>query len=298
MFISIPANALFGLLAAIFWGGGDFSGGMAAKHTGGSIGGALRVILVSHTASLCILLGLALLRSDPFRHGAPLVWGLAAGVTGGLSLTAFYIALARGAMGAPAAISGLLAATVPASVTILQNGSPGAMRLIGFAIAGIAIWIVASAPSGVPGAAARQSTSTIVLSVVAGAGFGVYFVALKMAGVAGVLWPMATARVGSLTACSIGLLLLTVTSRGRTETVRLSRIAVSWAFSTTLLDTCGNLLFIAATRAGRLDVAAVLASLYPATTILLSGLVLKERFNGRQRLGMLAASIAVVLITV
>jgi drug/metabolite transporter (DMT)-like permease len=298
MFTLIPANALFGLLAAILWGGGDFSGGMAAKLVGGTVPGALRVILVSHSASLSILVTIALLRGDAFPHGAPLLWGIAAGITGGLSLTGFYIALARGAMGAPAAISGLLAAAVPAALTIASEGSPGTLHLAGFALAGIAIWLVAAAPTGVlESPALKPAASTMLLAIAAGAGFGLYFVALKHAGAAGVVWPMATARIGSITTCSILSLILVSADQKKTATIALSRVTLLWALSTTLLDTCGNLLFISATRAGRLDVAAVLASLYPATTILLAGIVLKERFSRRQGFGMAIAAVAVAMIT-
>jgi drug/metabolite transporter (DMT)-like permease len=296
MFTLVQPTVLMGLLAAFLWGGGDFSGGMGAKHAGGSVRGALRVILVSHTVSFSILVGTALLRGDRFPHGMPLVCGIAAGVTGGLSLVCFYIALARGAMGPAAAISGLMAAAIPATLTLVAEGSPGTLRLAGFLIAGVAIWLVAAAPSGAMEAGAQHpSSQTLLLAMGAGAGFGFYFVLLKLAGTAGVVWPMATARMGSLTTCSVLLLLL---SRGTdTASIRLPRTAVLWALSTALLDTCGNLLFISATRAGRLDVAAVLASLYPATTILLAGLVLKERFSRRQGLGMAIAVVAVVLIT-
>jgi drug/metabolite transporter (DMT)-like permease len=298
MLTLIPANALFGLLAALFWGGGDFSGGMGAKHAGGTLSGALRIILLSHSASFCILVTLALLRGDTFPRGAPLLWGIAAGILGGLSLTCFYIVLARGAMGAAAAISGLLAAAVPATLTIATEGSPGTLHLAGFAVAAIAIWMVAAAPTGVlESSAPKPAASTLLLAIVAGAGFGLYFVALKHAGAAGVVWPMATARMGSITTCSLFALGLAVTSHPRAMTARLSSIAVLWALSTALLDTCGNLLFLSATRAGRLDIAAVLASLYPATTILLAGLVLKERFSKRQGVGMAVAAAAVVMIT-
>jgi uncharacterized membrane protein len=312
-----------GLFAAVFWGGGDFSGGMGAQHAGGSLRAALRVILVSHATSLCILVTLALLRGDSFPHGAPLVWGVAAGVTGGLSLACFYIALARGAMGASAAVSGLLAAAVPAAFAIASDGSPGLLRLAGFAIAGIAIWMVAAAPTGVlEDPAASTSSSTMALAIVAGAGFGLYFIALKMAGAAGVVWPMATARVGSITTCTLLLSALIFSGIGNKENrpdrenvpgssaakpvaketptsliFGLPRAAILWSLSTALLDTCGNLFYISATRAGRLDVAAVLASLYPTTTILLAGIVLKERLSKRQAFGMAIAAAAVVMIT-
>jgi uncharacterized membrane protein len=310
--LPIQGNVVMGLLAAILWGGGDFSGGRGAQLAGGSLQSALRVILFSHFTSLCILLTLAYLHGDTMPHGALLVWGVCAGVTGGLSLACFYIALARGAMGASAAISGLLAAAVPAAFAIASDGSPGLLHLAGFAIAGIAIWMVAAAPTGVlEHPEISSNSSTMVLAIVAGAGFGLYFIALKMAGAGGVVWPMATARMGSITACSLLLLILTFAKAGQTGNsptglvstsprhsfFGLPKAAIFWSLSTAVLDTCGNMLYISATRAGRLDVAAVLASLYPTTTILLAGIVLKERLSKRQGLGMAIAAAAVVMIT-
>jgi drug/metabolite transporter (DMT)-like permease len=158
--------------------------------------------------------------------------------------------------------------------------------------------MVAAAPTGVlESAAEKPAASTMFLAIVAGAGFGLYFVALKHAGAGGVVWPMAAARAGSITTCSLFVLCLAMTNRNSAAAVKLSKAAILWALAATLLDTSGNLLFITATRAGRLDIAAVLASLYPATTILLAGLVLKERFSKRQGLGMAIAVAAVVMIT-
>ena len=110
---------------------------------------------------------------------------------------------------------------------------------------------------------------------------------------------MATARIGSLTVCSLMLLgpLVQRPNRGDRQGQTRRGAAVRWALTTALLDTSGNLLFIAATRAGRLDVAAVLASLYPASTILLAAWMLSERPTRRQGLGMVVAAAAVVMIT-
>lgn len=282
--------------AAFLWGGGDFSGGMGAKHAGGTMGGALRVILLSHAASFAALLAIANLRGDPFPHGAPLIWGIGAGVAGGISLACFYVALSRGAMGASSALSGLLAAAIPAIVSVLIEGAPVPHRIFGFVIAGAAIWMIAAGPNA---EAVPAKAATIWLAAASGVGFGIYFVALRMAGSAGVVWPMATARIGSLSLCSILLVVLSL--RFPTAEIaqgRLTRTAARWALTTALLDTSGNLLFIAATRAGRLDVAAVLASLYPATTILLAAWMLNERPTRRQGLGMLVAAAAVVMITI
>jgi uncharacterized membrane protein len=297
MEILLRGNALFALSAAILWGGGDFSGGMGVKSAGGGLRAALRVVLLSHAASFAILVTIARLRGDVFPHGALLAWGILAGVAGGLSLTCFYIALSRGAMGASAAVSGLLAAAIPAAIAIHLDGSPGRLPLIGFAVAGAAIWLIAAGPS--PENTPPSTRGTLVLATLAGIGFGIYFTALKMASPAGVVWPMATARIGSLTTCSLLSLGMMLKRAKPTEPQgKLNRNAVAFALGTTVLDTSGNLLFLAATRAGRLDVAAVLASLYPASTILLAALALHERPTRRQAIGMLTAAIAVILIAV
>jgi drug/metabolite transporter (DMT)-like permease len=291
----LHGNALLALAAAVLWGGGDFSGGMGVKHAGGTMGAALRVILLSHSVSLTVLLALALWRGDAFPRGAALLWGLAAGATAGVALACFYVALSRGAMGASAALSGVLAAAIPAAVSAVAEGSPGLLRLVGFVVAGIAIWLVAAGPNPEAKAAER---GTFWLAVVGGVGFGVYFVALKFAGSAGVIWPLATARMGSLAVCSVLVAGTSLKANAGVMKVRLTRAVVAWAMGGVLLDTSGNLLFIAATRAGRLDVAAVLASLYPASTILLAAWTLRERPTRRQGLGMAVAAAAVVMITV
>jgi drug/metabolite transporter (DMT)-like permease len=291
----LRGNALLALGAAVSWGGGDFSGGMGVKSAGGGLRSALRVVLLSHVSSFLVLVAIARVRGDAFPHGAYLAWGIGAGVAGGLSLTCFYMALSRGGMGASAAVSGLLAAAIPAAVTLLREGSPGTLPMLGFAVAGTAIWMIAAGPARTADAGSREGLETGVLAMLAGVGFGIYFVALKMAGPAGVVWPMATARMGSLSVCSL-VYLGSRLSGIRVEPAKFGRRAVGWALATALLDTSGNLLFVAATRAGRLDVAAVLGSLYPASTILLAALALGELPTRRQALGMATAVVAVALI--
>jgi uncharacterized membrane protein len=314
---ALSANILLALAAAASWGGGDFSGGMGVKAAGSSTSGALRIVLIAHASSLAVLLAVLLTQHASFPHGAPLFWGLLAGVTAGISLTAFYIALARGAMGASAAVSGLLAAAIPAAVSSVLEGLPTALRLAGFALALAAIWLIAAGPSpesthAIDGSAPTSSSrTTMLLAIVGGIGFGIYFVALRLADPLGVFEPVALARFASLTTCA--LLLLAVTLRARSTNpgapsspaalspakvgTQLTRAAILFALGVALLDTGGNLLFLAATRAGRLDVAAVLASLYPAGTILLAAWHLHERPTRRQLTGMAIALAAVVMIT-
>jgi drug/metabolite transporter (DMT)-like permease len=291
----LHGNALLALVAAVLWGGGDFSGGMGVKHAGGAMGAALRVILLSHLMSFSVLGLTAWLKGDAFPHGAPLAWGLAAGATAGVSLACFYIALSRGAMGASAALSGLLAAAIPAAASAVWEGSPGGLRLAGFLVAGMAIWLIAAGPNPEAKAADR---GTFWLAFVGGVGFGVYFTGLKLAGASGVIWPLVTCRMGSLTVCLLMLAGMAFRAKAGDVKAVVTRKVVLWAMATAVLDSSGNLLYIAATRAGRLDVAAVLASLYPASTILLAAWTLHERPTRRQGLGMAVAAAAVVMITV
>ena len=294
MGLPIHTNALIALAAAASWGGGDFSGGMAVKAVGGSTAGALRVVIVAHAVSLAVLLGILAVTDAPWPHGAVLAWGVAGGVAAAVSLAAFYIALSRGAMGAAAAVSGLLAAAIPALVSSLMEGAPAALKVAGFVLAAVAIWLIAVGPA----ADAAGQRVTTALAVGGGVGFGFYFVALRMENSLGVIEPLAICRAAGLVTC---LLLLVVLPKKQTGGPvgfwRLSRTALLWALGVAVLDTGGNLLFVAATRVGRLDVAAVLASLYPAGTILLAGWFLKERPSKMQFLGMGVALVAVVLIT-
>ena len=266
---------------------------MAVKYGGGGPRAAIRVVLLGHTISLLILCLLASQWGGTFPGGASLAWGLVAGVMAAISLCTFYMALSRGSMGASAAISGMLTAAIPAGVSIYTEGSPGPLRLVGFVVASVAIWMIAAAPveSG-----RESSAATTGLAIFSGVGFGIYFVAMKMAGTVGLLWPMATVRMGSVSTCLVMLLATTLLNRG--DAVRLPRRAMLWALGPAVLDTSGNLLFMAATRAGRLDVASVLAALYPASTILLAAWVLRERPTRQQGIGMAVAAVAVVMITI
>ncbi len=292
--LNLPGNALFAVAAAAAWGGGDFSGGMGVKAVGGTLRGALRLILLAHLASLLVLVVIVLAQQHQVPSGTDLAWGLGAGVAAALSLTAFYMALAKGVMGASAALSGLLAAAIPVVVSVILEGSPGWIKGCGFALALAAIWIIAAGnPSEQP--AGKMERQAVGLAICGGIGFGIYFVSLQRANSLGVFEPMMLARAGSVLTCLVLLILLA--AKPSDHEVPLGRKAIVWAGGIALLDTGGNLLFIAATRLGRLDVAAVLASLYPASTILLAAWQLHERPSRRQGFGMLLALAAVVLIT-
>ena len=289
-------TTLFGLLAAACWGGGDFGGSISVKRLGGTIPASLLVVVIGHLASLLLLVTIALAHGSALPPATSAVWGICGGVVSGVSLIAFYFALAGGHMGSAASVSGLLCAAVPAVVSQLTDGLARWQQFVGFALAAAAIWLIASVSD-----AGGTSRRTTLLAALSGVGFGVYFVTLRQAGLSGVLWPTACARVGSAGICTLLLLLFALQHRrgtpGRAQLLRLDATTVLWILGGATLDLCGNLSFMQATRLGRLDVAAVLASIYPAGTILLAAALLHERTTVRQRWGMALALPAVVLIT-
>jgi drug/metabolite transporter (DMT)-like permease len=269
---------VFGLASALSWGAGDFSGGLATKRAP-----VLGVLAIGHTVGAVLLIGLALLWAEPLPATADLGWGLAAGVAGAVGLASLYRALAIGQMGLVAPLSAVLTAALPALFGALTEGLPSTLKLAGFGLALVGIWLVA----GTGGAAgARQGLG---LAVLAGCGFGVFFILVHRAGANAVFWPLVAARFGSL-----GLVLPLALARRQLlwpDRRLLVPVLLSGA-----LDVAGNAFFILAGQAGRLDVAAILASLYPASTVLLATLLLGERVLRVQQIGIVAALAAIALI--
>lgn len=286
-------TSALGLTAAAIWGVADFSGGIAARH--------LRVfwmLAISHAFSFaCLLLladGLHLARPDAHI----LLLGFWSGLAGGIALLTFYHALSLGEMGITAALTGLLTAALPVVFTLLTIGRPSDRQLAGFGLAAVAIWLISVQTRSEKKVDSLERTR-IVLAVISGLGFGAFLIFLRQANGGGLIWPLAASRVGSLILAVGGGLIFSRrhfiagagASRGRWK------IGVALALLASACDTGGNFFFIAATRAGRLDVASVLASLYPASTILLAVWLLKERTTLRQGVGMAAALVAVGLIS-
>lgn len=301
---ALSPAALLGLLAAIFWGGGDFSGGMAARSMS-----AVRVVLISHSLSLTALLLLTWLQQEPLPATHFLILGVCAGVAGGLGVMCFYTALSMGNMGSSAALSGLITAAIPVGFALVTEGIPGWLKLVGFVLAAAAIWMIAAAADGKVRHHAEKRA--VVLAIVSGVCFGVLLLLLKLAGTGGALTAMTSARVGSLSATLLVLLVLRGRASGGNSSAQsatqpddtlqpagLVQSGIPWALMAALLDTSGNLVYILATQAGRLDVAAMLSSLYPASTILLAAWMLHEHPTRRQALGMAVALAAVILITI
>lgn len=269
-----------GLAAAASWGAGDFCGGLATKRV------TVRTVVIgSQLAGAIGLFVLATIVGEPLPPAANLVACGAAGLSGAIGLLALYRALAIGRMGVAAPVSGVLSAALPVVAGAFFQGMPGWLKLAGFALALVAVWLVARTD------AARFDLRGLGLPIAAGVGFGLFITIIGHANGGAVYWPLVAARIASLTV----LTAIAVASgqRGAFEPRHLPLIVL-----TGLFDAGGNAFLIVAAQAGRLDVAAVLSSLYPAATVVLAWTILNERLTRWQLAGLVAALAAIVVITV
>ena len=272
-------GAALSLGAAAVWGGGDFAGGIATKRAN-----VFRVVAGAHACGLVLMLLLAWLTGEPFPPRSSLEWGVFAGVSGAFGIAALYKALAIGRMGIVAPVASVITTVLPVLVGIRTEGMPDRIQLAGFALALLSIWLVAR-PDG-----EIDSHRGLGLAVLAGVMFGLFLVAGKQAGHHGVFWPLVAARAAST------LLMLVIVAFSPRDP-RSLRAALVPILLSGLLDSVANAMFIAATRHGRLDVAAVLSSLYPASTVILAHVLLKERLSASQNAGIVGALASVAIIS-
>jgi len=282
-------QAAYGLSTAAVWGAADFTGGIAAKRAAPSF-----VVAVAHGFSLILLFAFAAV----FRTGLSGCGldGLLSGVFCGGGLILLYSALSRGSMGLSAAISGVLTAVVPVLYSSFREGHASPRQLIGFAVASVAIALVAYTPQSESSAQSRG----LGLAVLAGLSFGAMLVFMHLAAVQGVLPALIAMRISSTSVAVIGGVAVWLAQRQELSAkfAFLAGKTLLLAMLAGVLDTSGNLLYLLASRAGRLDVAAVLSSLYPAGTMLLAAWLLKERATRGQVTGMALALAAIALIAI
>ncbi len=267
------------LAAAAVWGGGDFAGGIAAKRAN-----VFRVVALAHGCGLIMMLALAFLSGEAIPPRTDLMWGAVAGIVGAFGITALYTALAVGRMGVVAPVASVVTGILPVLFGMRTEGIPDRIQLAGFVLALASIWLIAR-PDG-----EIDSHRGIGLAVLAGVGFGLFLIAGKQAGHHGVFWPMAAARSAS----TLTMLVIVAFSQKKAWPTGAALWAALFAG---IGDSAGNALFIAASRHGRLDVAAVLSSLYPASTVILASVLLKERISRMQTVGIAGALLSVVLIS-
>ncbi len=277
-------SILFGLSSAITWGAADFCGGIASRKSN-----AFHAVLYGEASGLLVLLVITL-----FVHEAPLSlasWLLCsfAGFMGVCGLLLFFHAFKNGQMTVVAPVSALTATLLPVIVGSFTEGFPGFIVFAGFALALVAIYLI-SKPAG-DTKSLRLRIKDLAYPLIGGVCFGVYFVVFHQGSQQGLILPLVATRAsGTLT-----MIFVLLVSRQR-----FLPAAASWPFLVLngILDVTGNGFYVLAGQAGRMDIAAVLASLYPASTVLLAWLTLHEKISRPQFIGILTALAAIILMTI
>ncbi|NJN79902.1 MAG: DMT family transporter [Anaerolineales bacterium] len=219
------------------------------------------------------------------------IFSFLAGMVGTIGLMLLYHAMSIGMMSIAAPVSALLAAVLPVVVGIFTEGLPDFLTLIGFGFALFAVWMISQGENGIKDI--RSHLTDLKLPLLAGIGFGFYYILMHQAtsDSDSTIWPLIFARLGGVILV-ICYLIITRSSL-KIDITALPIISVNG-----ILDLGGNFFFILASRVGRLDVSAVLSSLFPGATVLLASIFLKERLTRNQWFGVIAALMAIILMTI
>ncbi len=280
--ISSGLSTIFlGLASAISWGAGDFSGGLASKRTS-----AYSVVALSQFVSMILLILAGFILPEETISTQDIIIGALAGVCVATGLVALYTGLAHDKMGVVAPVTAVVAAIVPVIFSIFLEGLPQPLQIIGFGIALISIWLISRADQN-----SRFQLGDLKLPIFAGIGFGVFFILIERVSDNAIWWPLVSARITSI--CLVLVAAILTQKLNAPNAYQLPIIALAGIF-----DTGGNVFYALATRFGRLDIAAILSSLYPAVTVILAWIILKERLTLYQWLGVVMVLLAVILIAI
>jgi hypothetical protein len=281
------------LAVAACYGAADFCGGLATRRAS-----ALAVVVWSQVAGLLVLL-VALPAVPGVVHPRDLVVSLICGATAPLAVGLLYRGLAVGVMGVVSPITAVLCAALPVTWGIAHGERPAALGLMGIAFAMVAVVLVSAAtPAPEPGAARAGAPGSrrgaippgVPEALGAGVAFGVFFIALAQVHADAGLYPLLGTRLLSLALMLGGAFALR-------RPLRVPRAGLPTIGLCGALDMSANVLYVVATHAGALSIVAVLSSLYPAATVALAGVILRERLVRLQWAGVAVAFAGVLCIS-
>jgi uncharacterized membrane protein len=276
---------LLSLLSAMSYGLGDFVGGVASKRAN-----PWSVALVAQLGGAALILLVTLLTGgSPTGHD--LLWAVVAGVGNGFGTAFLYRGLSSGRMGVVAPVSGVGTAVVPVVVGVLAGERPEALVWSGIALALPGIWLVAREPvaGGPDDPPGKGLNNGLADGILAGLGFGSLFAALAQIPEEAGFLPLA---VNQLVACAA---VIAVATALRAHWVP-RQAGAAFGLVSGVLGALATGAFLVATQGGYLTVTAVIASLYPAFTVLLAATVLREHVHRAQVLGLGLCAFAVALV--
>ena len=272
-------GVMLALGAAAMWGTGDFTGGVATRRAS-----QYQVLVMSAMSGLVFLLIVVLASGEPFPGRDSLLWAIGAGALGGMGLAALYKGLAEGSVAAVAPTAAVVGASLPVVFGSLFEGLLEPQQIAGVLVALGGIWLVSREPDGGNGIGRKS----VLIGALAGCGFAGFLVMISLVDPESTMTSLSAARLSTL----VVALLMCHRAGQPIPKFGMSKLALFAGVA----DVTGNMLFVLAQQYTRLDVAAVLASLYPAATVLLAWTLLRQRISGRQWIGLVCCLGGVMLI--
>ena len=296
------------LMSAVFYGSGDFAGGLATRRAS-----VIRVALLTQSVS-AVVIAIAVWSSGAPRPTAGAVaWGMVAGLAGACGALALLAGFRHAVFSVAAPLSAVGAAGFSVLAGLLLGERPSPLALTGIVLAlpaivgvsvsararpGAPLPVRGPGPPGpaeaapVPAAARRRlAPGGVSYGLVAGACFALLFIGLNRAGSGSGFWPVFCSQTTGLATITCVAVV--------TREFRLPAGRSRWLAGLAGLGSGpGTILYFVATHRGQLAVAAVISSLYPAVTIMLARVLLGERLTAVRLAGLVLAGASVALIAV
>jgi drug/metabolite transporter (DMT)-like permease len=279
---------LLALGSAVLYGAADFAGGLTTRRVG-----TIPVVVLSQASGLILLLLITPLLPDASPARSDLLWGAAAGLTGGIGVALLYRALAIGTMAVVAPTTAVCAVAIPVLISVFLGERPLPLAIAGIALGIGSIILVSQAPeppedqsSNIP---QKRRASGVGTALASGVAIGFFLLTLARSGSNAGMWPLVVAR-------SVSVALFLTIALARRISLRMPPSMAGLALLCGAIDMLANALYLLAGRVGPLSIVVTLASLYPASTVLLARIVLGERLTKLQISGVGCALAAVVLI--
>ena len=292
-------SVVLGFIGAITFGAADFIGGLASKRIS-----ATKVTFISGLVGFGVALVGSLVIPSVFSWQA-IFWGAMAGVVGSAAIMLLYASLAIGPMSILSPLGAFVSAVVPVTWALTTGETLGTFGFVGLGLGLVAVVFVGFVPEK---NAVRPSFKGLAMSIAAGILIGAFLIFIDRAPADAGLIPLIANRIVSasimgLTIAVIAGVRLARRRRGpqatdieRGSTADAWRPGLKLAVLTGLIDGTGNALLLLGIQIGDLSVMSVLTAMYPAGTIILAGVVLKERVAPIQAVGLVLAITAAALL--
>ncbi len=270
---------LLAIASAALYGAADFLGGLASRRAS-----TITVVVWSQASGLVMLLLVLPLLPDASPSRSDFLWGAIAGIAGSIGVGLLYRALAIGTMAVVAPTTAVCAVVIPVMAGVLAGERLAALTMAGMALAVIAIVLVSQERR-----TTQMARKGMGIAFLSGVAIGFFFLALARTSAAAGMWPLVASR-------ALSLVLFGAIGLATGQSLRLVSPVSKVAVGSGVVDMAANALYLAATRYGALSVVVTLASLYPASTVLLARVLLHERLSALQVSGVACALAAIVLI--